>query len=143
MPTNETVESRKVYRVLVDKATRAWKRINLLTNASSVDCEDGMTVEDKIGSFLGLSSAKRTTTGYAMDASVAELAPTELTATLVAGQTTLSWTNARINDRAIIEVFTNVDGVVPSSKTQTGTTFTVEFPEQEIDVSVIVHIHNR
>ncbi len=140
---NETVRERQIYRVLVDKANRVWDKIMLLTSANSVDFEDGMTAEQKVGSILGLAAEKKQTPGYVMDASVAEIAPLELTATLTAGQTTKSWTNAKINDTAIIQVFTNVDGVVPSSKVQSGTTFTVEFPVQEVDVNIIVHVHSR
>lgn len=143
MAINEQIEERKIYRVLVDKTTKEWARMYLQTNANSVICNDGMYAEEKIGDMKGMSTVKRGVTGYAMDASVAELAPLELLGTLYVGQTTLSWTDAKINDQAIINIYTDVEGVKPSSKVQTGSTFTAVFPVQTVDVNVIVHVHTR
>lgn len=140
---NEITENKKIYRVLVDKATKTWKRVYLESDGNSIICDDGMTVEEKIGDIKGISTIKRGVEGFAMDASVAELAPEELVGTLYVGQTVKSWTSPKITDDCIIQVFADKDGVVPRSKVQTGSTFTVEFPVQTVDVNIVVHVHSR
>lgn len=143
MAINEEIAERKIYRVLVDESTKKWSRCYLLTNGNSVDFEDGMTAEQKIGAMKGIATEKKTVAGFVMDASVAELAPVELTGTLIAGQTSKSWTDPSITSTSIISVFTNVDGVIPSAKTQVGNTFTATFPAQQVNVDIIVHVAAR
>lgn len=140
---NETIEERKIYRVLVDKTTKLWRRMYLLTSANSVICNDGMYAEEKIGDLKGMSTVKRGVAGYAMDASVAELAPEELVGTLYAGQTTISWTSAKITDDCIIKTYLDKYDVAPKTKIQTGSTFTMTFPVQVVDVGIIVHVYSR
>ncbi len=62
---------RKAYRILTDATKKIWSQINFLTNAKSVDCEDGQTVESKIGAMKGITtSATVTQPGYAADATL-------------------------------------------------------------------------
>ena len=46
--------NRQIYRVATDDTGQNWDRYNLLTNALSVDCEDGQNVESKIGNLKGI-----------------------------------------------------------------------------------------
>lgn len=67
-----------------------------------------------------------------------KITPTELTGTLAIGQTTLSFTNAKITDDALYDVYTDVFGVIPQNMEVDGNELTILFDEQETDVSVKV-----
>lgn len=49
------VKDRKEYRIwnVVDKV---WHRLNILTNANSVDAADGKTLQTKVGAIDGITS---------------------------------------------------------------------------------------
>lgn len=64
--------------------------------------------------------------------------PTELTATLSAGATSVSFTNAAITSTAKIDVYTDTFGVNPTNQSVSGTTLTLTFKAQTAAVSVKV-----
>lgn len=61
------------------------------------------------------------------------------TATLTAGSTTLTWTPNDAN-KTVLQVFTDTFGVNPSNITYSAGTFTVTFPAQASDVSVVMTV---
>ena len=65
---------KKIYRVLdhVDAdGTKWWNRLSFWNRAQDTECNDGQTVEEKIGSVKGVTMAENVTeTGYLMDASI-------------------------------------------------------------------------
>jgi hypothetical protein len=66
--------------------------------------------------------------------------PTELTATLSAGETTLSFTDGSISDTATIDVYSSTYGVSPKNMTVSGTTLTLTFKAQSSDTDIKVVI---
>lgn len=75
MSVNEQIVTGRKFRKLVDEATKLWQRISIWNTASDTECEDGQSVETKIGSMKGITADTNTTeTGYAADmTSVAQL----------------------------------------------------------------------
>lgn len=65
---------------------------------------------------------------------------TKLTQTLVAGQTTLTFTNNRITSTSLIEVYTDIYGKNPKTITQSSTTLTMTFNALSVDMEVVVII---
>jgi hypothetical protein len=64
----------------------------------------------------------------------------KLTQTLVAGQTTLTFTNNRITSTSLIEVYTDIYGKNPKTITQNSTTLTMTFNALPVDMEVVVII---
>ena len=64
--------------------------------------------------------------------------PTELTATLSVGATSVTFTNAAITATAKIDVYTDTFGVNPTNQSVSGTTLTLTFKAQAAAVSVKV-----
>ena len=122
------------YRVLEDEITKTWKECSFTGIAEDITCNDGITVEEKLRNFKGISSVKQIETGYALDASVAGFAPRILSGILYAGETERSFTDSAITDDSIIQVATEIYGVNPVSMTQTGSTVTIVFPKQANDL---------
>ena len=73
-----------------------------------------------------------------INSSLADLTPTELTATLSAGSTSVTFTNAAITNTAKIDVYTDTFGVSPTNQSVSGTTLTLTFKAQAAAVSVKV-----
>lgn len=63
---------------------------------------------------------------------------TKLTQTLVAGQTTLTFTNDRITSTSLIEVYTDIYGKNPKTITQNSTTLTMTFDALSNNLTVVV-----
>ena len=63
-----------------------------------------------------------------------------LSATLVTGETTLTFTDDAITDNALIYIYTNVWGVQPSAVEQSGNTLTLTFDAQSADLGVKVEV---
>lgn len=81
------------------------------------------------GNITNLSSSK-------------EAVHTVLKSTLAVGATTLSFTDSAIGNNSLIRIYTNVDGVNPLTKTQSGTTVTLTFDAQSVAVGVAIEIRN-
>ena len=65
----ENIKNRKIYRICTDASKKIWDRINFLTNATSVDANDGDSLETKVGAIKGITADTNiTTTGFAADA---------------------------------------------------------------------------
>lgn len=73
-----------------------------------------------------------------INSSLADLTPTELTATLSAGATSVTFTNAAITNTAKIDAYTDTFGVNPTNQSVSGTTLTLTFKAQAAAVSVKV-----
>ena len=66
---SENIVERKIYRVLIDQLNKVWERVYFLTNAKSVDAEDGENLETKVGAIKGITTSTTVTeNGWAMDA---------------------------------------------------------------------------
>lgn len=63
-----------------------------------------------------------------------------LSATLVAGETTLTFTDTAITDNAMIYIYTNEWGVQPSTVEQSGNTLTLTFDAHSADIGVKVEV---
>lgn len=64
--TTETIVTGKKYKI---RDSGVWKILSFFTKASDVECEDGNTVESKIGNIKGITtSTTQTETGYVTDA---------------------------------------------------------------------------
>ena len=63
-----------------------------------------------------------------------------LSATLVTGETTLTFTDAAITDNALIYIYTSVWGVQPSAVERSGDTLTLTFDAQSADLVVKVEV---
>ena len=62
----ENIKSRKYYRV---HNGTDWDRMHFVTDANSVDANDGDTMETKVGAFKGITTSTNVTEeGYAADA---------------------------------------------------------------------------
>lgn len=67
MAINETIASGK-YRQCIDEINKIWKRYSLWNKAADTECEDGQTVEEKVGAIKGITTDLNVTdTGYAAD----------------------------------------------------------------------------
>lgn len=67
MAINETIASGK-YRQCIDEINKIWKRYSLWSKASDTECDDGQTVEEKIGAIKGITTDTNVTeSGYAAD----------------------------------------------------------------------------
>ena len=65
----ENLKQRKIYRICTDAVNKVWDKIYFLTNATSVDAEDGDNLETKVGAIKGITASTSVTeTGYAADA---------------------------------------------------------------------------
>ncbi len=65
----ENIRDRKIYRILVDEVNKVWDRLNFLTNARSVDADDGENLETKVGAIKGITTSTTVTeNGWAADA---------------------------------------------------------------------------
>lgn len=66
---SENKKERKIYRVLIDEVNKIWERIYFLTNARSVDADDGDNLETKVGAIKGITTSTTVTEeGWAADA---------------------------------------------------------------------------
>ena len=67
---NEIIQKGNSYRTCIDASDTAdlkWARQSFWTAASDVEFEDGMTAEQKIGSFKGLAGSGADADGYIVD----------------------------------------------------------------------------
>ena len=70
MALNEQiVEETRYYRQCVDKENKQWERYGLWNRGKDTECEDGNTVETKVGAIKGITTSTNVSeTGYAADA---------------------------------------------------------------------------
>ena len=67
--------------------------------------------------------------------------PTVLSATLGAGETSVSLTNAAITDNSTVDIYFNKSGVKMTGWTQVGNTFTMTFEANEDPVVIILEVY--
>lgn len=111
--------------------------IDITDGAISVDIESdntGFVVYNKETGTIGLSAALR--------AQIATVTPTILIATLEAGQTSLTFTNAAIMTTSVIDIYTSIYGVAPTDATSSTGTLTFTFEAQASDLTVEVDVYN-
>lgn len=65
-----------------------------------------------------------------------------LTQTLSAGSTSLTFTDSMINNNSVIEVYADSIEVYPTALSQSGTSVTVQFDEQQAAHSILLLINN-
>lgn len=56
MAVNERIVTGRKFRRLIDKEAKLWQRISWWTRSNDVECDDGKTVEQKIGDINGITS---------------------------------------------------------------------------------------
>ena len=111
--------------------------IDITDGAISVDIDSdstGFVVYNKETGTIGLSPALR--------AQIATVTPVILTATLEAGQTSLTFTNAAIKTTSVIDIYTSIYGVAPTDATSSAGTLTFTFEAQASDLTVEVDVYN-
>lgn len=65
----QIVEETRYYRQCVDKDNKKWERYGLWNRGKDTECEDGNTVETKVGAIKGITTSTNVSeTGYAADA---------------------------------------------------------------------------
>ena len=69
MPINETILKNRKYRHCIDSTpgNKRWNRYSFWTHASDVEFNDGRNLQDKLGSFKGVTTNENQTAGYAAD----------------------------------------------------------------------------
>ena len=130
------------YRILRDEINKEWDEISFVNLAQDTICEDGMSVEEKVGDIVGLVTTQQDTPGYVMDASVTALAPKVFNGTLRPDSetTTLTFVDSAINDTAKISVYTSQWGYIPDDVTVSGNTLTIEFPIPDDLITIKVEV---
>ena len=111
--------------------------IDITDGTISVDIgsdSTGFVVYDKENGTIGLSTALKT--------QIANNTPTVLTATLTAGETSLTFTDASIKGTSTIDIYTSIYGVSPSTATSDTGTLTFTFDAQSTDMTVEVDVYN-
>lgn len=118
----EHIVTGKKYRILTNEKKNEWDRVSFWTSSADVECKNGESVEEKTSKLEGIC----------------------LTATLAAGSTSITFTDASITEDCFVDVYTDVYGVNPES-IQTGETgqLTLLFEEQEQDIRVRIKIKER
>lgn len=132
----------KKYRILVDAENKVWNEISFRSVASDVIFNDNLSAQEKLGAIKGIVTAKQSTTGYAIDASVAALAPYVISRTLRVGDTGVISIEAdpHITSTAKAQIYTDVWGYVPKSVVTTGNTMTITFPAPKELTNVKIEI---
>ena len=75
-----------------------------------------------------------------VDSATGGVVDTVVSGTLTAGQTSLALTNAGFTSTAVIDIFTDIQGVNPTDASLASTTLTLTFDEQATDLHVKVYI---
>lgn len=75
-----------------------------------------------------------------VDAATGGIVDTVVDGTLTAGQTALALTNAGFTSSAVLDIYTDIQGVNPTEASLSGTTLTLTFDEQASDLHVKVYI---
>ena len=93
----------------------------------------------------GITSAKVSKldalpTASELEDEIASARGKELTSTLTAGQTTLTFTNSSITSNSTVDVYTSVYGVNPEDMTVSSGSLTLTFDTQATDIGVKVVI---
>lgn len=57
MAINEKLVSGRKFRRMIDKEAKLWQLISFWSKGSDVECDDGKTVEEKIGNINGITSS--------------------------------------------------------------------------------------
>lgn len=96
--------------------------------------------QDVYGSDI-LTAAGGSTINAAINAK--ENSHVYLSSTLAAGATSITFTNAAIGNNSLIKVYTDVDGVNPLTRAQSGTAVTLTFDAQSVAVGVVLEVINR
>lgn len=56
MAINEKIVTGRKFRRLIDKEAKLWQRFSWWTSSNDVECDDGKTIEQKIGNIDGITS---------------------------------------------------------------------------------------
>lgn len=69
MAINETILKNRKYRHCIDNTpgNKKWNRYSFWTHASDVEFNDGKNLQDKLGTFKGVTTNENQTAGYAAD----------------------------------------------------------------------------
>ena len=137
------------YRTLVDNTPGSfvWNELSFWTHATDVEFNDGETAQAKVGAIHGITtSTSVTSTGYAADATITtnlnKRVNQYVSATLAAGSTTLTFTNTNFGNNTHFDLWTSKFDVAPTAMTLNGTTLTLTFPVQDVNVTVQVYYFN-
>ena len=119
--------------------------VNLANDAGTKKITFSNLITQILGNILANNGTTSTAGTKALDAAYGktladgkENAPTELTATLAVGSTSLTFSNAAITTTSKFDFYTDAYGISPSSATVTTGQLVLTFPEQESALSVLV-----
>lgn len=117
--------------------------VNLASDAGTKKITFGNLITQILGNILANNGTTSTAGTKALDAAYGktltdtkEDAPTELTATLSAGSTSLTFTDASITTSSLLDIYSDVYGLAPTSVTVTTGQVVLSFQAQVSAVSV-------
>lgn len=74
MAVNEQIVTGRKFRKCIDVANKVWLRISFWTSANDVEFDDGKTLQQKLGTFSGLTdSLASTDSKYALTAAAGKV----------------------------------------------------------------------
>lgn len=119
--------------------------IDLALHNLSEDKQDALSTSQMNAVNSGITSAKvaklnALPTASELAEAIASVSGTELTSTLTAGQTTLTFTDSSITANSTVDVYTSVYGISPTEITPGTGSITLAFDSQDSDLSVKVVI---
>lgn len=134
--TDTSISIPSAGQVLKYNATSSkWENAAESTGSSTLSgLSDVSLTSLSANQFLRYNATSQKWENYAGD--------TILTATLSAGSTTVTFTDASIGNNSTIIITTDPYGVVPTAATQSGTTVTLTFDEQTVAVGVKIVVKN-
>lgn len=127
-----------------DVATETTDGLMSSTDKTKLDGVEGGANKTVVDAEITESSANAVSSGavYTAIKEVKDIIPTTTTIeqTLIAGETTLTFTNGAITDSATLDVSTTIYGIAPTAASQYGNTLTLTFDAQTTDISVQIVI---
>lgn len=88
----ETIKTGRKYRKCIDNTSgnKKWERYSFWSKASDVEFNDGTTVENKMGSFKGVTTNENQSAGYAADVTLLKSIKTALTNSITSVSTSVT-----------------------------------------------------
>lgn len=124
-----------------------FSRIAPWTTGDMVECNDGKTLETKVGKIDGISdSTKSNSSSICASSKAVYDLKKELThsvdGVLTAGKTSVTIPDSEIKTTSLIDIYTSVFGVTPTNVAVSNGKVTLTFYAQSVDVNIRVMILN-
>ncbi len=105
MPINETILKNRKYRQCIDNTpgNKRWNRYSFWTHASDVEFNDGQNLQNKLGSFKGVTTNENQTAGYAADVTLVKSIKNSLTQLITSVSNLVNSINSRLGGLSFYE----------------------------------------